>query len=206
LGALLRDPARRKAPPSTEIKYLLSGLARCGRGTCADAVMFATTNPQGATVYRCRTCYGSRRLDLVDEVVRGVLVERLSRPDALSLLSKDVDLTSMRVQVVELRSRRDGLAALLADGLLTPDAVRVQAERLTADIEGLERQIMQATGADPLAQLVGTADVAQALDRMSLLDTREAIRALMTVRIMPAGKGIRFDPDQVQIEWRRSSR
>jgi hypothetical protein len=205
LGALLRDPARKKSPPSTEIKYLLSGLARCGRGKCADAVMFATTNPQGATVYRCRNCYGTRRLDLVDEVVRGVLIERLSRRDALSLLNRDVDLTSLRVQVVELRSRRDGLASLLADGLLTPDAVRVQAGRLTTQIDALERQIMESSGTDPLARLAGSGDVAQALDRMSLLDTREAIRALMTVRIMPAGKGVRFDPEQVQIEWRRTS-
>jgi hypothetical protein len=166
--------------------------------------MFATTNPQGATVYRCRNCYGSRRLDLVDEVVRGVLVERLSRRDALSLLNKDVDLTSLRVQVVELRSRRDGLASLLADGLLTAEAVRVQAGRLTAQIDDLERQIMDASGTDPLARLAGSADVEQTLGRMGLLDVREAIRALMTVRIMPTGKGIRFDPEQVQIEWRRA--
>jgi len=27
-------------------------------------------------------------------------------------------------------------------------------------------------------------------------------RSLLTVRIMPAGKGVKFDPAHVQIEWR----
>jgi site-specific DNA recombinase len=202
LGAVLRDPARKQAPPSTAVKYLLSGLARCGRETCADAVMFATTNPKGFTVYRCRTCYGTRRLDLVDEVVLGVLVERLSRPDALDLLATDVDLTALRELVVDARERRDALAGMLGDGLLSSEAVRVQAERLTDTIDDLERQIMAASGTDPLATLAQAGDVAAAVDRMSLRDLREAIRVLMTVRILPAGKGVRFNPEHVQIDWK----
>jgi len=27
-------------------------------------------------------------------------------------------------------------------------------------------------------------------------------RSLMTVRIIPAGKGVKFDPEHVQIEWK----
>jgi len=27
-------------------------------------------------------------------------------------------------------------------------------------------------------------------------------RSLLTVRIMPAGKGVRFDPEHVQIDWK----
>jgi len=30
------------------------------------------------------------------------------------------------------------------------------------------------------------------------------IRTLLTVTIAPVGKGARFDPESVQIEWRRS--
>lgn len=203
LGAILRDPARKKAPPSTEVKYLLSGLVLCGRERCDDAVMFATTNPKGVTVYRCRNCYGTRHLVLVDEVVLGVLVERLSRPDALDLLASDVDVTALREQVVTAREKRDALAGLLGDGLLSPDAVRTQAERLTGQIEELGRQINAASGVDPLASLAQAEDVASAVDRMSLLDLREVIRTLMTVRILPAGKGIRFNPEHVQIDWRK---
>jgi len=204
LAAVLRDP-RRKVAPSTQVKYLLSGLAVCGRQGCADAPMFATSNPKGVLVYRCRTCYGTRRLDLVDEVVMGVLVGRLSRSDAVDLLRRDVDLDGIRERVVELRSRRDGLASLLADGLLTSEAVRTQARRLTVEIGELERQVSAATGTSPLARVLDSTDVAAALDRLPLLDLRDVLRSLMTVRIMPAGKGVRFDPEHVSIEWRTTS-
>jgi DNA invertase Pin-like site-specific DNA recombinase len=201
LGALLRDPARKSAPPSTEVKYLLSGMAICGRD---GETMYATRTNDGVTVYRCRRCYLTRRLDLVDDVVIAVLIERLSQPDAIDLLDSDIDVTPLREQVVELRDRRDGLASLLADGLLTAEAVRAQASKLTALIDGLERHIQAATGTDPLARLTQAVDVVNAVQRMSLRDLREAIRALMTVRILPAGKGIRFDPEQVHMEWKKT--
>jgi site-specific DNA recombinase len=203
LAAVLRDP-RRKAAPSTQVKYLLSGLAVCGRQGCGDARMFATTNPKGVLVYRCRSCYGTRRLDLVDELVMGILVGRLSRSDAVDLLQRDVDLDGIRERVVELRSRRDGLASLLADGLLTAEAVRTQAGRLTNEIGELERQVSAAAGTSPLARVLDSTDVAATLERLTLLDLRDVLRSLLTVRIMPAGKGVRFDPAHVAIEWKGS--
>lgn len=203
LGALLRDPARKQAPPSTAVKHLMSGLVLCGRGGCDDVPMWATSNAQGRMVYRCRECYSTRRLDLVDEVVMGVLLERLSRPDALSLLDTDADLDGLRAQVGELRERRDSLASLLADGLLTAGAVREQAKKLAGQIDDLERQLLQASGDDPVANLAQAGDVAAALDALSIRQKREVIRSLMTVRILPAGKGIRFTPEQVLVEWQR---
>jgi site-specific DNA recombinase len=203
LAAVLRDP-RRKLAPSTQVKYLLSGLAVCGRQGCAEAPMFATSNAKGVLVYRCRSCYGTRRLDLVDEVVMGVLVARLARPDAVVLLQRDVDLDGIRERVVELRSRRDGLASLLADGLLTSTAVRTQAGRLTDEIGDLERQVGAAAGTSPLARVLDSTDVAATLGRLSLLDLRDVLRSLLTVRILPAGKGVRFDPGHVEIEWKVS--
>lgn len=203
IAALLNDPRRRLAP-STQVKYLLSGLARCGRDGCASAVMFATSDPKRATIYRCRSCYGARRANLVDEAVMAAVVARLTRPDAAGLLDRDVDLDELRGRVVDLRERRDGLASLLADGLLTPAAVRTQAQRLTDQISDLERQIEAAIGTSPLARVVDSNDVSAALDRLTLLELREVIRELMTVRILPAGKGIFFDPQQVEIEWRQT--
>ena len=202
IAALMRDP-RRKLAPSTQVKYLLSGLVRCGRDGCASAVMFATTNPKAVTIYRCTNCYGTRRLDRVDEVVMAAVVARLSRPDAAGLLDRDIDLDELRGRVVDLRERRDGLASLLADGLLTPAAVRTQAQRLTDQISDLERQTEAALGTSPLARVIDSGDVAAALDRLTLLEVREVIRELMDVRILPAGKGVRFNPEHVQITGRQ---
>jgi site-specific DNA recombinase len=205
LSALLTDP-RRKNAPSTAVKYLLSGLARCGRDGCdLEPMLFTMNGNERTPVYRCRRCYMARHRERVDEVVVGTIVARLSRPDAAQLLSPDVDVADLRTKVVELRERRDGLASLLADGLLSPEAVRVQAKRLGGQIDSLERQIEAALGASPLAEVVGEDDVAAALDRLPLLKVREVVRTLCDVVILPAGKGVRFSPDQVRIEWKGMS-
>ncbi|MFC7505962.1 recombinase family protein [Nocardioides sp. GCM10030258] len=203
LTAKLRDPRRRFAP-STATKYLLSGIVRCGRcGDAAEGPMFATTGgAERAPVYRCTTCYLTRRRDKVDAFVLEVVAGRLALPDAASLLSPDVDVDKLRSAADELRGRRDGLAAMLADGLLSADAVREQAQRLTAQISELEREISAAIGDSPLTPLIGAGDVRRTLDELPLSKRRDVIRTLCTVTIMPAGKGIRWSPDQVRIEWR----
>ena len=205
LAAVLHDPRRRLAP-SHKVKYLMSGLAHCGRESCEDAIMFAERgNAAERVVYRCRTCTGCRRIDRVDELVMAAVVARLSRADAVGLLDRDIDLDDLRQRVVELRQRRDGLASLLADGLLTPAIVRTQAQRLTDQIGDLERQIEASLGTSPLARVVDSGDVALALERMSLLEVRDVIKALMDVRILPAGKGVRFNPAHVCIQWHGQS-
>ena len=205
VAALLRDP-RRKLAPSTRVKYLLSGLIHCGREGCENAVMFATSNPKGLPIYRCLSCYGTRRLDLVDELVMAAVVARLSRRDAAGLLDRDIDLDDLRQRVVELRERRDGLASLLAEGLLSPVVVRPQAQRLTDQIGDLERQMEAALGTSPLARVIDSGDVAAALKGLSLLEVRKVIKTLMDVRILPAGKGVRFNPEHVCIEWKDGTR
>ena len=204
LAALLHDPGR-KCAPSTQVKYLMSGLARCGRDGCDGRVMFATVNPHGATIYRCTNCYGARRADRVDEVAIAAVITRLSRPDAARLFDPDIDLDDLRERITDLRSRRDGLASLLAEGLLTADVVRTQAQRLTSTIDDLGQQIQAATGTGPLSRVVDSVDIAAAVGRLSLLDLRSVIRELVTVWILPAGKGVPFDLDQVRIEWRAGS-
>jgi site-specific DNA recombinase len=202
LSALLRDP-RRKNAPSTAVKHLLSGIAQCGRETCdREPMLFTTNGAQRTPVYRCRRCYMTRHRDRVDEVVLGTLAARLSRPDAARLLSPDVDLSALRGQVTELRDRRDGLASLLADGLLSPESVRVQAKKLGGQIDSIEREISAAEGSSPLTSIIGAEDVAARLDALPILTMREIVRTLCDVVILPAGKGIRFSPEQVRIDWK----
>lgn len=202
LHALLTDPRRRFAP-STAVKHLLSGIALCGRDGCDLEPMLFTTNGADRTpVYRCVRCYMARHRDRVDAVVRAAVVARLSRPDAAELFSPDVDLIALRAQASELRERRDGLAALLADGLLGADAVRAQAHKLGKEIADLERQISAALGTGPVQQLLDVEDVAERFDMLPLLQQREVVRTLCDVVILPAGKGVRFHPEQVRIDWK----
>ena len=203
LAAMMRDPSRRTTT-ETGIKYLLSGIAICG--ACGDT-MYATPagSPTGGqwTIYRCKRQHLGRRLDLVDEVVEAAVVARLSQPDAAGLFdTADADtLDSLRAQLVELRDRRDGLAGLLADGLLPPSAAREQAEKLSAQIGALEEQLQRASSSSAATTLAVAPDVASAWASLDLRSRRDVIRTLMTVTIEKAGRGARFTPDQVRIDW-----
>jgi hypothetical protein len=194
----------------TDPKFLLSGLARCGR---CGAVMFASpvlSRGQRRIIYRCMPtkksagCYVARRQDLVDEVVEGVIIARLSQPDAASLLAEDEDVPALRSEVAELRGRRDALAGLLADGLLSASVVRERSQDLTGKIGALEDRISQALGESPVLTLATAEDVGVAWEGLALRDRKQVVDLLMTVTILPAGKGQRFDPSQVQIDWRTS--
>lgn len=201
LGEKLRD-VRRRMQQGTDRKYLLSGVARCGR---CDGVMFATTmknHGQPYMGYRCPSCYLSRRLDLVDEVIEELVIARLSLPDAASLFAEDEDVPALRAECAELRSRRDDLAGLLADGLLSASAVRERSQQLTRKISDLEDRIGRVLGESPVTALADSDDVRAAWQVMILRDRKQVVDTLMTVTILPAGKGQRFSPDQVAVKWR----
>jgi hypothetical protein len=115
----------------------------------------------------------------------------------------DEDVPTLRAQCAELRGRRDDLAALLADGLLSATAVRERSAGLTRQITALEDRIARALGESPVAALTDADDVAEAWDQLPLRDRKQVIDTLMTVTILPAGKGARFDPErQLRIEWK----
>ncbi len=201
LEEVLRD-VRRRVQQGTQPRYLMSGLARCGR---CGGVMFGSPMVKGERrwhSYRCQACSLSRRSDLVDEVVEVDVLARLSMPDAASLLRPDVDLDGLRKQVVELRQRRDGLAALLADGLLSAEAVREQASGLTRKIDALTEQIGSAARENPALALATAEDVAAAWDALDLRTKKGIVGLIADVRILPAGKGVRFDPQSVEVIWK----
>lgn len=197
VGGILTDPGRRRAP-STQAKHLLSGIIACS--TCEEPMYSGRSNAQMA--YRCLTCHRSRRLDYVDETVEAVILARLSRPDAAGLLADEVDLRAERAHAVELRERRDAIAGMLADGLLSSQAAREQASRLAGKLAEVEARIREATTASPLAGIVGADDVAAAWGRATLTDKRRVIRALVSVECLPAGRGKRFDPEDLRLTWR----
>ena len=202
--ARLLEPGRRTAF-NTSARHLLSGIAECG--VCGSP-MYGSPMKAGERrwmVYRCPAYHVTRRMDLVDDVVVGTVLARLALPDALALLTPDEDVDALRGQATDLRDRRDTLAALLADGLLSPAAVRVQAGKLAKDLDGIEGRIAAALGDNPAAALAGAADVEAAWAGLPLQSRRAVIRTLMTVTVLPAGKGARFTPEQVRIEWKGQS-
>jgi len=203
LEVKLTDPRRKNAPDDLNAKYLLSGQLTCGK--CGATMFAAPSKYKGQTrmTYRCfgGYCMG-RGLEDVDAVAEGALLARLSRPDARKALATGEKLPELHKAATDLRERRDALAALLADGLMSPTAVREQAGKLARELEKVEQQIAAATGTDPVTALVQSDDVRARWAATSMAARRKIVRSLMTVTVLPAGKGVRFSPEQVQIEWR----
>lgn len=206
VAAVLRDP-RRRVQTSTTRRYPLSGAIRCG--ICGgDARVYATTadgRRERYVAYRCRKPHLTRRLDLVDEVVVRVLLARLERPDAADLFSAATDVAATQREIAELRTRLDDLAALLADGVLTREAVREQGTKLRTRREGLQRELEAATADSPAASLLSAKDIKAAWELLSVNHKRAVVDELLTVTLLPAGRGARFDPELVQIEWKTTS-
>ncbi|MEV7457980.1 recombinase family protein [Pseudarthrobacter oxydans] len=203
LEEMLTDPRRRTAPDDLNAKYLLSGILVCGK---CGRKMFASPYKNKGRLIMIYRCFGGlcmqRRLDLVDEYVEGVTVGILSRPDAAGLFANAEAAGQLRREATDLRDRRDTLASLLADGLMSAASVREQAGKLSKALAEIERAITAAEHLNPAAGVIGAEDVAEAWRELPLANKRQVIRALMSLTVLPAGKGVRFDPEQIQIEWR----
>lgn len=203
LEVKLTDPRRKNAPDDLNAKYLLSGQLVCGK--CGAAMFAAPSKYKGRTrmTYRCfgGYCMG-RGLEDVDAVAEAALLGRLSMPDAHAALTAEGDVKALNQRAADLRDRRDALAALLADGLMSPTAVREQAGKLARELEHTEHQIAAASGTDPVTELAQATDVPARWAATPMSDRRKIIRSLMTITVLSAGKGVRFSPEQIQIDWK----
>jgi site-specific DNA recombinase len=198
----LSDPCRRTQRDSA-VKHLLSGLAVCG--VCGGRLRVQRN--RGFLAYLCVTKFHvSRREDLVDQVVEGVAVARLQRPDALTLLADDADEESAAAlaEARQKQARLDEFYDAAAAGKLTPAALSRIEATLLPEIEAAQRQAHRPTVPAVVSGIAGP-DAAARWVGLTLAQKREVIDTLMTVRIMPTGKGVRnFRPQDVVIEWKGS--
>lgn len=213
--ALLADPARRRAQ-SNRPRWLLAGLAKCGAEGCDLTVKSAGTNelitdPAGGdrvyrVVYRCRSGrHVSRTARDVDAFIRGVVIERLSRPDAVDLLVDDSapDAEALRGEAVALRVRLDELATLYADGTITAAQLATGTSRVRQQIADVDKRQATTARTPVLTDLINAKDVARVWDALPLSRQRAVVDALMVVRILPWKHRTKFfDPAGIEVMWR----
>jgi site-specific DNA recombinase len=199
---IVTHPDRRHGPNAA--KALLTGLGLCG--VCGGPLHGGRTK-DGVRTYRCKGSYGhvARQADPVDEFVGAVVVERLSRPDAHELLRapQTEDTAALRGEAQAARQRLEQIAVDFADGVLTAGQLRAMTERLRSRIVELDARLADAGRVDVLGPLVDRKDTQQAWDRLGVDRQRTVVDALMTVRVLPPGRGRRtFDPATVEVSWR----
>lgn len=136
-----------------------------------------------------------------------IVCARLAQDDARELLvdrdAADVDRLSADANTI--RARMDEQAVEFADGILTAQQLRAITERLRANLEAIEAQMVSASAAWVFADLpLGTDRVGAAFDGLDDDRQRAVIDTLLTATVIPVGKRGRvvFQPERVVIEWR----
>jgi hypothetical protein len=111
LVSLLRDPARRTNTGAPRSRYLLSGIARCGRCPKPGVPMRVLAPAGKVPAYVRPECFLRRSRERVDELVTTVMVELLAKPTALEILAQTTD----DGEVQRLTDQRDTLRAKLVN-------------------------------------------------------------------------------------------
>lgn len=210
----LKDPAR-VTTPGPAPRWLGSGIYSCGAevdgAPCgASLYVYETAGP---AKYRCKmpATHVVRILDKVDALVQRKVIARLSGKQALKLLDmpadKDgsVDIGALRAEAKTLRERKDNLAADYASGIIDRAQLAAGTRTIEVLLDKAQARLTGATEVSVVSSLpVGASReiVAEAWLDLSLGVKRAIIKKLVTVVVLPAGRGTRFDPSCVVVRPR----
>lgn len=200
---ILNDPKRHGAGQAKPRKYILSGLALCGR--CGKPVGSMKNSVTRKTNYACKHCLGIGRDRIkVDGAVLRIITEKLSQPEAVELLIDNGadNRAELAEQVESLRIRRKAAAVAAADAD-DPDDVdfhRTQHARLSQRYKETMALMTDHVMADIFEGVpLGTADVGPCIAGLPLDRQRAIIDCLITITILPA-HGKAFHISQLKVE------
>jgi len=207
LRAVLCDPARRTTPASSAVKYLLSGLARCGVCGGPMRVLVAGKDGRQQDAYCCQHGYHVRRMrPPLDDLVTRIVITRLARPDAAGLFTRPDDDTARqaREQAEATRARLDLAADSYAAGDIDARQLARITTRLRPELDRHEQAARDASSAPDLLDLAAP-DIAERWEGLPLGRKRAVIDLLLDIQVMPTsskGGTPTFDPASVRIHWK----
>jgi site-specific DNA recombinase len=202
---ILTDPGRlTHAGVGPAPKHLGSGIYRCVCGATMRASMHTTGNRQGVQranrrvylVYRC-PARGAGHTTVsateADDFVQRVVVERMMRRDAASLIpspGNGIDIAALQAELVTHRRRLDEIAADHEEDRITRSQFLTQTESRRKKLRQVEDKLAQVPPEiSPLTRLVGAENVKTAWVSLTLGEKRAALKSLFTIRVIPSGKG-----------------
>ncbi|CAH0173010.1 recombinase family protein [Microbacterium sp. Bi128] len=228
----LLDTKRARNGGSTAGKWLLSGIAVCGKilGTvggddpdmqhvevCGAPVTSGVTRERNRG-YRCPRGHFHIRGDVLDAWAVRTVLERLERPDAAALLrpAPEIDTAALRVRESALDGRRGDVLTLVGAGRYTLREADAVLRPIEQELASVRATLDAAYRADPLAEIVEAADVRAYWESLSLARRRAVLSSLMSPVISPTGKGWkvvesgatgrqRNADEVVRPAWRRTS-
>jgi hypothetical protein len=203
---LLSDP-KRFTGRSMGRKHLLSGIAWCGEcGRHMGTTIRAARGGTKRVVYQCKNigCMKIvRDLGRTDELVVGVITERLADPDAARKLAKPtVDTKALTQKIGTYRKLIEATREEYNEGLIDARDRNARIERLTAKVSPLEDKLLGSHMSRDVKDLAGKPDAADRFGALPLDRRRGVIDTLVEVTINRQRKGGRFDPESVDIVWK----
>lgn len=198
----LSDP-RRKTMRDGTVRHLLSGIATCGH--CGGRL--SVLRNRGYYAYTCREAFCvSCRSTALEEYVTEVVLERLSRPDALDVFTSpaaDDAIAQARRERDDLQARLESFYEQAAAGQLSSQGLAKIEARLLPQIEEASARAQPVPVPQVLRELVGD----QVREAWSLLDVgvrREVVSILAEIKVGRTIRGSRrpLGPDRIEIQWR----
>jgi DNA invertase Pin-like site-specific DNA recombinase len=216
IAALLADPSRRTSPGNS-LRHLGAGLYLCGRCEALTTMRTASARRGGQhgpvamkRVYRCSEhAHLVRVADPLDAMVGELVIERLSRKDAVDLLDDGrEDLAPLHLRLTTVRTKMDELVTLHRQDLIDGRQLALGTKELRDEKQELEERIAAAGANSVLSGIVGAANVRAAWLSLPISRRQAVVADLMTVVVLPSARGRRpkdqdLDPDSVHIERKR---
>ena len=199
--ALLTSPSRNYGDGGR--KYLLSGLAVCGK--CGNTL--GSEIQRGQPRYKCKHCHGGgTQIENVDKFVLDVVAERLSREDAADLLLAGV--TPLICRRCGPRPPRSGAAAGMGS---CTDCRKDDAAQMIAFNENVDAQLAEIksqTQDDRKARMLedvghaGSTEAVLAGSRVMTGPPARNYRHVVTVTVLPGQTRGPLRTDLLPITWK----
>jgi site-specific DNA recombinase len=211
--AVLDDPTRRTTTVSNKARYLLAGLAVCGRDGCGAPMRSASSRSGVARklvrLYRCSSTakesgHASRRVEPLDEYVTEVIRLRLDRGDVRELVQPKtaVDRGALHVEAEALRARLTEAGELFAAGEISKGQLSTITTTVNAKLADVTARIARATRSNVLDGLLTAVSPGERWADWTVEQRRRVLPYLLTVVVLPGGAGgHRFRPDLVRLDW-----
>lgn len=197
---VLADPRRHKA--GRPERYLLSGVARCA--VCGGRI-YGARELRGVPIYAEPAARRAPRRGR--GAARGHDRSRpprpTRRPRALLSGGQRDQAQGLREEEASLRARLDGLSEAFAEGEVDREQLRKGSERLRARLVTVTSTLASLAVTPAVADLVSSADVAQAWNELDLDRQRAVVDTLLTVVLHSPGRGARhFNPATGELTWK----
>jgi hypothetical protein len=208
---ILTDPARRTQRTST-VRYLLSGIALCGRCPRSERRPMRPATSSRSWSYVCVHCHAcSIRVGMLDDHVQAAVLAVLESPafaaalvadagddrvrEALALAQElERQLAEARQLAVTVVDGRMGLSAASLAGLEAQLQPQIDAARERARDDSVPPLLYDLTGPD----------AREVWEKLDLAQRRTVLRAVVRPWVNPAGKGVRsIRPGRVELDWLR---